>query len=147
MLRKSPRLLKLALTLALLLMVPFVTDAGTLVDQGAGSVGQQPWKFVLVPGLTSVSTNGSVTAGAPTFNVSVSTASAAATGLGTNTCYRVSCSTTVAFRTGTGTPTALTTDGDVFGPAVEKLCLVGTATAIAFITPTGTGTCKGILLP
>lgn len=147
MLERSKKLLRALAFLAVLALIPIASDAGTLVDQGAGSVGQQPWKFVLVPGLTSVSTNGSVTAGAPLFNVSVSTVSAAATGLGVNTCYRVSCNATVTFRTGTGTPVALTTDGDIFGPAVEKICLVGTATAIAFIMASGTGTCKGMLLP
>jgi hypothetical protein len=89
---------------------------------------------------------GYVKTGAPTFTAAVSTTSAAVTSLTAGGCYRITCSTTTSFRTGTGTPVALTTDSDLFGPSVEKVCLPATDTAIAFVTTAGTGTCKGSLL-
>lgn len=89
---------------------------------------------------------GTVVAGAPTWTVSASTVSAAATGLTVGTCYRVACNAPVFWRTGTATPTALTTDLPLYGPAVEKVCLTSTSTAIAFVTASGTGTCVGTLV-
>ncbi len=89
---------------------------------------------------------GYVKTGAPSFNTTTSTVSAAATGLTAGACYRMACTATVYFRSGTGTPTAVTTDNPLFGPSVEKVCLPATDTAIAFVTAAGTGTCAGTLL-
>lgn len=84
--------------------------------------------------------------GAPTATVAVSTVSAAATGLSASSCYRVACSVPLFYRSGTATPTALTTDNPFYGPAVEKVCVPSTDTALAFVTASGTGSCGLTLL-
>lgn len=91
----------------------------------------------------SVIRTGFVKTGAPSFSVSISASSAAATGLTSGACYRVACSATAYFRSGPGTPTAVTTDNPFFGPSVEKICIPSTDSALAFVTSTGTGTCAG----
>lgn len=83
---------------------------------------------------------------APT-NASVSTASAAATGLAANACLRVVCNIDVHFRTGTGTPTAVTTDPLLPSKTIESRCLTSSHTALAFITDSGTGTCNVSVAP
>lgn len=89
---------------------------------------------------------GYVKTGAPTATVAVSTTSAAATGLAASSCYRVACNTPCFYRSGSGTPTALTTDNPFYGPAVEKVCIPSTDTALAFVTASGTGSCGLALL-
>lgn len=93
-----------------------------------------------------VTSTGTVAAGAPTWTVNVTAVSSATTGLTVATCYRVACNAPVFWRTGTGTPVALTTDLPLYGPAVEKVCLTATGTAIAFVTASGTATCVGTLV-
>ena len=111
-----------------------------LYDGASGAMGT-----TVNPVVTNVRL-GYVKTGAPTFSASASTVSAAATGLTAGACYRVACTATVYFRSGAGTPTALTTDNPFFGPAVEKVCLPSTDTALAFVTTAGTGTCAGTVL-
>lgn len=85
-------------------------------------------------------------AGAPAARVSISTGSAAATGLTAGAIYRVACSTDCFFRLGSGTPTAVTTDSAFFGPGVEYVTIPSGSTAIAFVTTAGTGFCTVHLL-
>lgn len=118
------------------------------VSQGPGSTsGVFPWRVAITSSTgatvaTAAIGSGYITAGAPAATVSISTVTAAATGLTAGSCYRVACSVACFFRTGSGTPTALTSDASFFGPAVERICLKTGSTAIAFITATGTGTCS-----
>lgn len=129
------------------------TTAGTVTSSNV-STARQPLDVTLYDqagnpvttfGSTTVGSNGYVKTGAPSFSVSTSTVSAAATALTAGACYQVGCSTTTYFRTGTGTPTALTTDNPFFGPAIYRLCIPSTDTAVAFVTAAGTGTCVGTL--
>lgn len=89
---------------------------------------------------------GYVKTGAPSATVAISTVSAAATGLTASACYRVACNTPCFYRSGAATPTALTSDNPIFGPAVEKICIPSTDTALAFVTASGTGSCGLALL-
>jgi hypothetical protein len=133
--------------LALAIIIPTIVLAGTLVDQGAGSQTQRPWRVTPTDASGATTspaggpTAGYTTAGAPAASVSISTVTAAATGLTAGATYRVACSVPCFYRTGSGTPTALTTDSLFVGPAVEYIGLKTGSTAIAFITSSGTGTC------
>lgn len=89
---------------------------------------------------------GYVKTGAPSSTVAISTVSNAAIGLTTSSCYRVACNVPCFYRSGAATPTALTTDNPFFGPAVEKVCIPSTDSAIAFVTASGAGSCGITLL-
>jgi hypothetical protein len=134
-----------------LLALPIVGRAQTTVNQGQGqSSGSKPW-VVTIGGSSSAGGSvsvgpGKIQSGAPAATVSTSAVTAAATGLTAGGCFRVGCTAPTFFRTGTATPTALTTDNPIFGPAVEKVCLQSTDTAIAFIQASGTGVCTVSLL-
>jgi hypothetical protein len=127
---------------AFLSIVAAAALAATPVDQGQGSTRVIPWRVTTTTSSGGAGTGtGYIAAGAPAANVSVSTLSAAATGLTAGAVYRVACNVPVFYRTGTGTPTALTSDAPLYGPAIDYVGLVGTSTAIAFVTAAGTGSC------
>jgi hypothetical protein len=116
------------------------------VDQGSGQPASlAPWRIAATTSTgKGVGTGtGYIAAGAPAATVAVSTSSNAAIGLTTGATYRVACNVPCFYRTGTGTPVALTSDAPLYGPAVDYIGLVPAtaATAIAFVTASGTGTC------
>lgn len=127
------------------------TNVRTLRTNASGQIQIDPWVNGSTAGTSTnplVVTNrpGYTRTGAPTATVALSTISAAATSLTASSCYRVACNTPCFYRSGSGTPTALTTDNPFYGPAVEKICIPSTDTALAFVTSSGTGSCGLTLL-
>lgn len=138
---------KIALLIALLALGGFAAgaaQAAEVVNQGAGSKAVSPWRVTLTGaggGNETAAAAIPYAAGVPT-NVSVSTTTAAATGLTAERAYRIVCSVDTYYRVGSGTPTALTTDNDLPARVIEYVKLPAATTAIAFITASGSGTCK-----
>lgn len=146
-------MIKYAIGLVAVVVLAITTAAwaADVVNQGAGSNAVTPWKVRLVTSTgTAVDSVGlvgpAITAGAPAFNLAVSTTSTPTAALTAGATYRVACNGQVFFRTGAATPVAVTTDAPIYGPAVEYLTLATGSTMFAFVTASGTASCVGTRL-
>lgn len=124
-----------------------IATAADIVNQGAGSRAVTPWRVSLAtPGGSAAMGTVPLAPGVPT-NVAASTISAAATGFTAGAILRIVCSIDTFYRVGSGTPTAVTTDNDLPARVIEYIMLPTGMTAIAFVTASGTGTCKVAIIP
>jgi hypothetical protein len=132
----------------LALLVPVVASAQQVANQGQGSPASvAPWRVTMTsPGGVATASGAILAPGVPT-SLAVSTSSAAVTGLTAKSTLRIVCTIDVQYRVGSGTPTALTSDNDLPGRVIEYVALPTGMTAIAFITTSGSGTCKVAVIP
>jgi sarcosine oxidase gamma subunit len=132
----------------LVLLLPVVASAQQVANQGQGSPSTvAPWRVTVTsPGGVATASGAILAPGVPT-NVAVSTSSAAITGLTAKSTLRLICTVDVQYRVGTGAITAVTTDNDLPGRVIEYIALPTGMTSIAFVTTSGSGTCKVAVIP
>lgn len=130
-----------------------VGTVGSATPTSATAIGGTDGTNLRIPSVDStnlavyVSPIATTYAGGAATKTAVTTTTAAHTGMTANSCLRIMCDIDIFWLTGTGTPTALTTSNPLPAKTVEKFCMTGSATAIAYITGSGSGSCYDSIIP